>query len=381
MPRRKISSANRAPSARSIFCQKSCITNRNKPRRYERGAKAGRTAFATAPPQFEDTQLMKRLFFIFCTLTSCVLTAAHAAEPASAYPSKPIRQIVGYAPGGGSDIMGRIMAQELIKSLGQQMIVENRAGAAQNIAAEYIAKAPADGYTLFMSSAALGINISLYPKINYHPIRDFAPVALFAISPNLLITHPSLPVKTVKDFIAFAKQNPGKLNYSTSGSGSTQHLSGEMLKVMAGIGITHIPYRGSAPSMTALLSGEVEFSFNNIPASINYIKAGRLRAISITSAKRSPLLPELPTMAEAGVPKFETSTWYGLLAPAATPRDIVMKLNNAINTVVRTPDFNKRLAQLGADPVAESPEFFANYLKSEIERWAPVVKASGAKPE
>ena len=203
-----------------------------------------------------------------------------------------------------------------------------------------------------MSSAALGINISLYPKINYQPIRDFAPVALFAISPNLLIVHPSLPVKSVKEFIAFAKQHPGKLNYSTSGSGSTQHLS-----------------------------GEVEFSFNNIPASINYIKAGRLRAIAITSAKRSPLLPDLPTMAEAGVPKFETSTWYGLLAPAATPRDIVTKLNHAINTIVKNPEFNKRLAQLGADPVAESPEYFANYLKAEIERWAPVVKASGAQPE
>ena len=314
--------------------------------------------------------------------TVCYLSqAVHAAEPATAYPSKPVRMIVGYAPGGGSDIMGRIMGQELSKALGHQMIVENRAGAAQNIAAEYIAKSPADGYTLFMSSAALGINISLYPKINYHPVRDFAPIAMFAISPNLLITHPSLPVKTVKEFIAFAKQNPGKLNYSTSGSGSTQHLSGEMLKVMAGIGIVHIPYRGSAPSMTALLSGEVEFSFNNIPASINYIKAGRLRAIAITSAKRSPLLPDLPTMAEAGVPKFETSTWYGLLAPAATPRDIVTKLNNAVNAIVRTPDFNRRLAQLGADPVADTPEYFANYLKAEIERWAPVVKASGAKPE
>jgi len=324
---------------------------------------------------------MKQILTIALISSLGVSQSVLAAEPASSYPSKPVRMIVGYAPGGGSDIMGRIMGQELIKSLGQQVIVENRAGAAQNIAAEYIAKAPADGYTLFMSSAALGINISLYPKINYHPIRDFAPAALFAISPNLLITHPSLPVKTVKEFVAFAKQNSGKLNYSTSGSGSTQHLSGEMLKVMAGIGIVHVPYRGSAPSMTALLSGEVEFSFNNIPASINYIKAGRLRAISITSAKRSPLLPDLPTMAEAGVPKFETSTWYGLLAPAATPRDIVVKLNNTINTIVRTPDFNKRLAQLGADPVAESPEFFANYLKSEIERWAPVVKASGAKPE
>lgn len=316
------------------------------------------------------------------TLTSLMMcVSVHAAEPASSYPSKPVRAIVGYAPGGGSDIMGRIMAQELTKSLGHQMIVENRAGAAQNVAAELIARAPADGYTLFMSSAALGINISLYPKINYHPVRDFAPVALFAISPNLLLTHPSLPPKTVKEFIAFAKQYPGKLNYSSSGSGSTQHLSGEMLKVMAGIGIVHIPYRGTAPSMTALLSGEVEFSFSNIPASLGYVQSNRLRAIAITSAKRSGLLPALPTMAEAGVPRFETSTWYGLLAPAATPRDIVMKLNSAVNAIVKNPEFNKRLAQLGADPVAESPEYFANFLKSEIERWAPVVKASGAKPE
>ncbi len=318
---------------------------------------------------------------ILTVISLLALHTAQAAEPASSYPSKTVRAIVGYAPGGGSDIMGRIIAQELSKVFGQQIIVENRAGAAQNVAAELIARAPADGYTLFMSSAALGINISLYPKLNYHPVRDFAPVVLFAVSPNLLITHPSLPVKTVKEFIAFAKQNPGKLNYSTSGSGSTQHLSGEMLKVMAGIGITHVPYRGSAPSMTALLSGEVEFSFNNIPASINYVQSQRLRALAITSSKRSPLLPALPTMAEAGVPKFETATWYGLLAPAATPRDIVAKINQAVNGIVKTPEFNKRLAQLGSDPVVESPEYFANFLKSEIERWAPVVKASGAKPE
>ena len=197
--------------------------------------------------------------------------------------------------------------------------------------------------------------------------RDFAPAGLFAISPNLLLTHPSLPPKTVKEFIAFAKQNPGKMNYSSSGSGSTQHLSGEMLKVMAGIGITHVPYRGTAPSITALLSGEVEFSISNIPAALTYVQSNRLRALAITSAKRSALLPNLPTMAEAGVPKFETSTWYGLLAPAATPRDIVMKLNGAVNTIVKNPDFSKRLAQLGADPVAESPDFFAKFLQ-EIGR-------------
>ena len=321
---------------------------------------------------------MKQLLALTSLL---MIPMAYSAEPATSYPSKPVRTIIGYAPGGGSDIMGRIMGQELARAFGQQFVVENRAGAAQNVAAEFIARAPADGYTLFVSSAALGINISLYPKINYHPIKDFAPIAVYAISPNLLITHPSLPVKNVKEFIAFAKQNPGKLNYSTSGSGSTQHLSGEMLKVMTGIGITHIPYRGSAPSMTALLSGEVEFSFNNIPASINYVQSNRLRALAITSAKRSPLLPNLPTMAEAGVPKFETATWYGLLGPAAMPRDIVMKLNQTVNTIVKTPDFSKRLAQLGADPVTETPEYFSNFLKAEIERWAPVVKASGAKPE
>ncbi len=323
--------------------------------------------------------IIKKQILIIISLIAA--SASYAAEPASSYPSKPVRAIVGYAPGGGSDIMGRIMAQELSKAFGQQMITENRAGAAQNIAAEYIAKSPADGYTLFMSSAALGINISLYPKLNYHPIKDFAPAALFAISPNLLLTHPSLPPKSVKEFIAFAKQYPGKLNYSSSGSGSTQHLSGEMLKVMTGIGIVHIPYRGTAPSIVALLSGEVEFSLSNIPAALTYVQSGRLRALAITSAKRSALLPNLPTMDEAGVPKFETSTWYGLLAPAATPRDIVMKLNGAVNTIVKNPEFNKRLAQLGADPVAESPEFFAKFLQAEIERWAPVVKASGAKPE
>ena len=311
------------------------------------------------------------------------LAAALLAIPAQAqkYPSKPIRMIVGYAPGGGSDIMGRLMAVQITEALGQQVVVENRPGAAQNVAAEYIAKQPADGYTLFMSSAAHGINVSLYPKINYDPMKDFAPVAVFATSPNLLLVHPSFPAKNVREFIAVAKKNPTKLNFSSSGSGSTQHLSGELLNIQIGVKMTHVPYKGSAPSMTALASGEVDFSFNNIPASQPLMTPGRVRALGITSVKRSPLLPELPTLSESGLPGFVTETWYGVLVPAGTPAEVISTLNGVIVKAVQKPDFRARLAQLGADPLAESPEFFRKMLAQEIQRWAKVVKLSNAKPE
>ena len=297
------------------------------------------------------------------------------------FPAKPIKMVVGYAPGGGSDIMGRLIGQQLTEALGQQIIVENRAGAAQNVAAEYVAKSPADGYTLFLSSAALGINVSLYSKLNYDPIRDFAPVAVFATSPNLLLVHPSFPARTVKEFITVAKKNPGKLNFSSSGSGSTQHLSGEMLKLQIGVDMTHIPYKGSAPSMTALASGEVDFSFNNIPAAQPLMTPGRIRALGITSAKRSPLLPELPTLIEGGLPGFVTETWYGVLAPAGTPGDVVNTLNAVIVKAIRKDDFRARIAQTGADTITETPEYFRKMLKEEIDRWAIVVKASKAKAE
>ncbi|MGH8616460.1 MAG: tripartite tricarboxylate transporter substrate binding protein [Burkholderiales bacterium] len=318
------------------------------------------------------------------TLLAAALAAtplAHAQAPAAKYPSKPIRMIVGYAPGGGSDIMGRLMAQQITDALGQQVVVENRAGAAQNVAAEYMTKQAPDGYTIFLSSAAHGINVSLYSKINYDPVKDFIPVALFATSPNLLLVHPSFPAKNVKEFIAVAKKNPGKLNFSSSGSGSSQHLSGEMLKIMVGSDMTHVPYKGSAPSMTALASGEVDFSFNNIPASQPLMTPGRIRALGITSAKRSALLPELPTMIEGGLPGFVTETWYGILVPTGTPREIVTTLNGVAVKAVQRPDFRDRLAQLGADPVAESPEFFVKHLNAEIVRWAKVVRESKAKPE
>ncbi|MBI2294038.1 MAG: tripartite tricarboxylate transporter substrate binding protein [Betaproteobacteria bacterium] len=307
--------------------------------------------------------------------------AGQAWAQAPKFPAKPIRMVVGYAPGGGSDIMGRLIAQQITEALGQQVIVENRPGAAQNVAAELVAKSPADGYTLFMSSAALGINVSLYSKINYDPVNDFAPVAVFATSPNLLVVHPSFPARSVKEFVAVAKKNPGKLNFSSSGSGSTQHLSGELLKIKIGVDMTHIPYKGSAPSMTALASGEVDFSFNNIPAAQPLMIPGRIRALGITSAKRSPLLPELPTLIEGGLPGFITQTWYGVLAPAGTPGAVINTLNAVIVKAIKKDDFRARIAQTGADTITETPEYFRRMLKEEIERWAIVVKASKAKAE
>lgn len=294
------------------------------------------------------------------------------------YPVKPIRMIVGYAPGGGSDIMGRLIAPQITEAMGQQVIVENRAGQAQNIAAEFIIRQPADGYTLFLSSAALGVNASLYPKLNYDPVKDFVPIAVFATSANLLVVHPSLPAKTVKEFIAVIKKNPGKMNFSSSGSGSTQHLSGEMLKLMIKGDFTHVPYKGTGPSLTALISGEVEFSFSNIPAAQPMLN--RMRVLGITSEKRSPLMPEVPTMAEGGLPGFITQTWYGVLAPRGTPAPIITALNGVIVKAVQREDFHNKLAQMGADPIAESPEYFRKMLGEEIERWSKVVKASGIKP-
>ncbi len=310
------------------------------------------------------------------------LSAAGCALAQTAkYPLKPIKMVVGYAPGGGSDIMGRLIAQQITEATGQQVVVENRAGAAQNVAAEYFIKQPPDGYTLFLSSAALGVNVSLYPKLNYDPVRDFAPVAIFATSPNLLLVHPSFPAKNLREFIAVARKNPGKLNFSSSGSGSTQHLAGEMLKLMIKVDMTHIPYKGSAPSMTALASGEVDFSFNNIPSSQPLMTPGRIRALAITSAKRSALLPDLPTTLEGGLPDFTTETWYGVLAPSGTPGEVIGALNTLIVKAVQKEDFRARLAQLGADPIAENPEYFRKKLLHEIERWGKVVKASRARPE
>ena len=330
------------------------------------------------------TRMLRRCPRLFAiALVASMLPAASNAQDkgTAAYPVKPIRAVVGYAPGGGADIMGRLIAQRITESLGQQVVVDNKPGAGQNIGAEFVAKSPPDGYTLFMSSSALGINVSLYPKLGYDPVKNFAPIAVFAQSPNLLLVHPSLPANNAREFIAFARKNPGKLNFSSSGSGSTQHLSGELFKLMTGVEMTHVPYKGSAPSLTALVSGEVEFAFNNIPSAQPFLSSKRLKALAITSRQRSPLLPQVPTLIESGLKGFDVAAWYGLLAPAGTPPEIVARLHDTVAKAVKTKEFKAQLAQMGADPIDESSKFFAEFLQEEITRWQKVIQASKAKPE
>jgi len=337
-------------------------------------ARSGRQAHARVQP-------MKLAAAVAFAAACIAASGVRAQDAASAYPAKPIRMIVGYAPGGGVDIMARLIGPKITEALGQQVIVENRPGGGQNVGAELASRAAPDGYTLFLSSSALGINVSLYPKLGYHPVKSFAPIAVFAQSPNLLLVHQSMPVGSAKEFVAFAKKNPGKLNFSSSGSGSTQHLSGELLKLTTGVQMTHVPYKGSAPSLTALVSGEVDFAFNNIPSAQPFLSQKRLKALAITSRKRSGLLPEVPTLVETGLKDFEVAAWYGVLAPAGTPPALVSRMNGVINAAVQSKDFQGRLAQLGADSINEPPQFFAQFLQEEIARWQKVISTSGAKPE
>ena len=314
------------------------------------------------------------------SLVAIVLACGAPAALAQAYPAKPIRLIVGFTPSGGVDINARLLGPKITEYLGQQVIIENRPGAGTNIANEYVAKSPPDGYTLLVNTAALAINLSLYKKVPYEA-RDFAPISILSMSPNILVVHTSVPVKSVKDFIALAKSRPGQLNYSSSGSGTTQHLSGELFNLRTGIKMVHVPYRGTAPSLTALISGEVGLSFANIPAISAHVKAGRLRPLANLGPKRSDQLPQVPTMKEAGVPGVEVVVWYGVFAPAATPRDVVAKLADTIARAARSPDMKQRLEDLGAEPVGNTPEEFGKLFREEVTRWAEVVKVSGAKAD
>lgn len=318
-------------------------------------------------------------------LSSLICAAALAAAPvetrAQTYPSKPIRLVVGYAAGGSTDQIARILGQRLSEELGQPVIVDNKPGAGATIASEFVAKSAPDGYTLFMSTIANTINTTLYKRLSFDFERDFAPVSLVATVPNVLVVNPNVPAKTVKEFIALVKSKPGELYFGSSGSGSSVHLSGELFNMVAGTKLTHVPYKGSAPATVDLMSGQIQAMFDNLSTSLPYIKSGKLRAIAVTSAQRSPAAPDIPTMAEAGLPDCEVLSWFALVAPAKTPQPIIDRLNAATVKVLNEPAAKQQIATLGADPVSSAPTELATFIASETAKWAKVVQASGATVE
>jgi tripartite-type tricarboxylate transporter receptor subunit TctC len=317
----------------------------------------------------------------FSGLMACAIALTAAFPVHAQYPSKPIRLIVPYPPGGGTDTLARVLSQKLAETLGQQIVIDNRPGAGANIGAELAAKAPADGYTLLMAAISNAIGASLYSKLNYDLVRDFAPVTLLATTPHVLVVHPSLPVKSAKQLVVLAKARPGQLAYSSSGSGTPSHLGGELFDYMTGIKMTHVPYKGGGPSVIALLGGEVSVSFATMPSVIFQMNAGKLRGLAVTTAQRSPSAPQLPTVSEAGVPGYEMGSWYGLLVPAGTAKDIVVRLNAELAKVLKLSDVKQRLDATGFEALTSTPEEYGAFTKSEIEKWAKVVKASGARAD
>ena len=312
-----------------------------------------------------------------------LLLCAIACLPAwsQAWPSKPIRMIIAFPPGGPTDLVSRVLAQRLSEQLGQQVIVDNKPGAGGNIAAEMSAKAAPDGSTVFYNTSAIVIGPALYGKVNYDTLKDFAPVALTASVPLVLVVNPQLPAKSVKEFLDVAKTRSGALNYSSSGTGTITHLASAMLSTQAGVQTQHIPYKGSAPGLVDLVAGQTQFMIDTMNTVLPYVRDNRLRALAVTSSKRSALMPDLPTMAEAGVAGFEAAAWQGIVVPVGTPADIVQKLNTEVNKALQNPDLRARLAAQGADILGGTSAEYAAYLRAEMPRWAKAVKDSGAKPE
>jgi len=304
------------------------------------------------------------------------------AGPASGqqYPVRPVRMLVGFPPGGGTDIVGRIVAQKLSEYLGQQVLVENRGGATGMLAADLASKAAPDGYTVMMAHiAAISILPSLYPKMPYDAAKDFAPITLVAIGPNLLVVHPSVPVKNVKELIALARARPGQLHYASPGSGSVQHLSGELFKLQAKVDLLHVPYKGSGQSIVDLIAGHVQLNFDSVPPVLPHVRSGRLRALAVTSEKRFSILPDIPTVTEGGVPGFDMSTWWGLVAPAAVSKDIIARLQADTVRVLRQPDVREKIAFAGADTVGNTADQFGAFIRSESVKYARIVKQANIK--
>src|SRR4051812_4785332 len=315
-------------------------------------------------------------------ITCCaVLAAAAPAVLAQAFPAKPVRLIAASSPGSGVDIVARIVAQKLGEQLGQQVVVDNRAGAGGNLGAELAAKAPPDGYTLFMGTPAHAINTGLYRKLNYDLVRDFAPVSQVTSGQYVVVVHPSLPVKSIKELIALAQAKPGALNYGSAGSGNATHLAGELFASATKTKLVHVPYKGSGPALVDLVGGQVQLMFSNLTAALPQIKTSRIRALAVTGQTRAAAAPELPTVIEAGVPGYVVISWYGVLVPAATPREIVMRLNNGLARPMSAPDIRERLAGEGAEPLTGTPDQFAAFIRAEIAQWTKVIKNAGIVPE
>jgi tripartite-type tricarboxylate transporter receptor subunit TctC len=323
---------------------------------------------------------LPRRKFLHLAAGAAALTAVSRITEAQAYPARPVRIIVGFAAGGPADIVARLIAQWLSERLGQAFVVENRTGAATNIATEAVVRAPADGYTLLFVTAANAINATLYEKLSFNLSRDIVPVASLIRAPSVLEVNPSVPAKTVPEFIAYAKANPGKLTMASSGIGTASHLFGELFKFMTGVNMLHVPYRGAAPAVTDVVAGQVQVYFDPIPNSIGYIRAGKVRPLAITSATRSEALPDVPTVSES-VPGYEASFWYGVGAPKATPAEIVEKLNKEVNAALADPKMKARFAELGATALPGPPADLSKMIDEETEKWGKVIKFAGIKAE
>jgi tripartite-type tricarboxylate transporter receptor subunit TctC len=315
---------------------------------------------------------------IALVLCSIFVSAAGAQE---AYPSRPVKFILPFPPGGGTDILGRVIAEQLSANLGQPVVTENRGGAGGNVGAEAAAHSAPDGYTIVLVAPSLAISKTLYSKLNYDPVKDFAPISLVATVPNVMITNPAVEAKNLQEFIELARSRPGAMNYGSGGAGTSNHLAGELFNIVTGTKLVHVPYKGVNLAMQGVLAGEIQLVFIGIPAALPHIKAGKLRALALVAPQRSPALPEVPTVAEAGLKDFEVTTWYGILAPAGTPRPIVSRLNAELVKIMHTPDVKERLASMATDPLTSTPEEFAAYLKQEIAKWGDVVRKSNLKAD
>jgi tripartite-type tricarboxylate transporter receptor subunit TctC len=321
---------------------------------------------------------------IGAALFAASLAASHTAavaQGADGYPSKPIRFILPFPPGGGTDILGRLLSERLATQLGQPVVVENRGGAGGNVGAEAAARSAPDGYTIVLVAPSLAISPSLYKKLAYDPVKDFAPVSLVATVPNVMVTNPSVPARTLAEFIALAKSKPGGMNFGSGGNGTSNHLAGELFNIVAGVRLVHVPYKGVNLAMNDVMSGEVHLVVIGIPAAAPHIKAGKLRALAVIDSKRAAALPDVPTVAEAGLSDFEVTTWYGVLAPAGTPRPIVTRLNVEIVKAMKSPEMTAKLAAMATEPVTSTPEGFADLIRREIVKWGKVVRAAGLKAD